>query len=532
MKSAAGFPYSFHLFGNGHHLQFAAACRYEKDIWLAAIQEATSQLPNWKNEPATNLQTTEKEKAPIAAAVFVEEPRDLTCPGLPTIQSMGELEDHDGHTHIPRTYSRPFKTMARLEGSAIRNEQLGLGYVPLSRRSSTASVKAFFAPLPYEPSTRISRPSSQVRQQVDRGLRDVFSDSCIAVRSQAQMRGGELFQVRKKHSSGMSRSNSGLSISTAMNFASKRNSVLVSHKRKGSLENGGLGVTSDPETSTQSVLKIPKRPKSFSARRQHKQPVLILPPPLSTLPVSVETASPEPLSDSPTPSPMPFSQTSSAVSSNVNSALPSPNCETLPLPTPSSQANSMQPTDLIHVRKEEHKPKRARSMVENVRYFFHSRSLSPTPPLSGQTSPTIIVSPTEEDTPNALVQWWRRGSLRRRVRSSPDTPTDESGLVTPAQSSEDSHSTSPSRSSSSVRPDIDQSQSSPIIPTSPSTPRRVAFSEAKPLRRRSLFVPSIRQTPASSQSSEGGLLSPRRSLRNALFSRSNSFTPVDSSNPS
>ncbi|KAK7696169.1 hypothetical protein QCA50_000820 [Cerrena zonata] len=198
----AAFPFSFHLFGNGHHLQFAAACQHEKDIWLAGIQEATSQPPSWQNEPVTNLQTTEKEKVPIAAEVLVEEPHDLTSPGLPTIHSMGEMEDHDGAMQIPRTYSRPFKTMPRLEGSAFRNEQLGSGYVPLSRRSSTASVKAFFAPLSFETSSRISRPSSQVRQQVDHGLHDVFSDSCIAVRSQAQMRGGELFQVRKKYSAG------------------------------------------------------------------------------------------------------------------------------------------------------------------------------------------------------------------------------------------------------------------------------------------------------------------------------------------
>lgn len=428
---------------------------------------------------------------------------------------------------IPRTYSRPFKTMPRLEGSAFRNEQLGSGYTPLSRRSSTASVKAFFA-LSFETSSRISRPSSQVRQQVDHGLRDVFSDSCIAVRSQAQMRGGELFQVRRKHSAGMSRSNSGLSISTAMNFASKRNSVLVSHKRKNSSENGVLGVTSDLENSTPGVLKISRRTKSFSARRQHKQPVLVLPPPLSTLPVSVETASPEPMSESPNPSPMPFSRTSSLISSNVNSALPSPYYETLPLPTP-SHVNSGRSTEMVYVRKDEYKPKRARSMVDNVRYFFHSRSLSPTPPLSAHsTSPTIIVSPLEEDTPSPLVQWWRRGSLRRRVQSSPDTPIEESGHVTPAQSSEDSHSTSQSHSPSQGKIDMEQSQSSPAIPSSPTTPRRVAFSETKPIRRRSLFVPSLRHNPTSPSSSEGALLSPRRSIRNVLFSRSNSFTPVDS----
>lgn len=168
-------------------------------------------------------------------------------------------------------------------------------------------------------------------------------------------------------------------------------------------------------------------------------------------------------------------------------------------------------------------------MVDNVRYFFHSRSLSPTPPLSAHnTSPTIIVSPLEEDTPSPLVQWWRRGSLRRRVQSSPDTPIEESGHVTPAQSSEDSHSTSQSHSPSQGKIDMEQSKSSPAIPSSPTTPRRVAFSETKPIRRRSLFVPSLRHNPTSPSSSEGALLSPRRSIRNVLFSRSNSFTPVDS----
>ncbi|KAK7696170.1 hypothetical protein QCA50_000821 [Cerrena zonata] len=229
---------------------------------------------------------------------------------------------------------------------------------------------------------------------------------------------------------------------------------------------------------------------------------------------------------------MPFSQTSSGVSSNVNSALPSPNYETLPLPTPSSHVQPASPTEIMHVRKDEYKPKRARSMVDNVRYFFHSRSLSPTPHFSGQSSPTIIVSPLEEDTPTPLVQWWRRGSLRRRVQSSPEAPTEDSGLVISVQSSEDSHTTSHSHSSSAVRLDIDQSRSSPTISSTPNTPRRVAFSESKPVRRRSLFASSMRQNSASTQSSETGLLTPRRSLRNVLFSRSNSFTPVDSSNRS
>ncbi|CAL1700187.1 unnamed protein product [Somion occarium] len=521
----AAFPYSFHLCGNGHHLQFAAACHHEKEIWLAGIQDAISQPPNWKNEPVSNLPVGEKEKA---SSVLVEEPQEYNTTPLPTIQSMGELEDHDATAQIPRTYSRPFKTMSRLDGSALRNEQTGSGYVPLSRRSSTASVKAFFAPLTFETSSRISRPSSQVRQQVDHGLHDVFSDSCITVRSQAQMRDGELFQVRKKLHAGMSRSNSGLSISTAMNFATKRryDSVLVSHKRKNSAENCAMDVTSDPENSAKGTLKISKRPRSFSARRQPRQHISILPPDPQSH-TCVEVASPDGLSASPPP----FSQPSSASSSNINSALPSPNDEPLPLPTPPGAYQIMtRASDVLQIRREDYKPKRARSMVDNVRYFFHSRSVSPTPSLSGHESPTIVVASmdTELGSPGGLVQWWRRGSLRRRVQSSPENPTEESSSTTPGQS-DDSHNTAPhDPPPPPLKPDMDQSQSLPIFAGSP---RRVAFTESKPARRRSLFTSSIRREPASPlQSTGSGPLIPRRTLKSVLFQRSHSFTPVDSDN--
>ncbi|KAI0082532.1 hypothetical protein K474DRAFT_531846 [Panus rudis PR-1116 ss-1] len=510
----ASFPYSFHLFGNGHHLQFAASCQAEKEIWMAALQDSLTKPSGWVNEPVASLHTTEKEKVPTSAE---SEAHDFNVYPLPTIQSMSELEDHDA-SHVPRTYSKPYKTMPRLDGSALRQDSQASVFIPLSRRSSTHSVKAFFAPLSFESSTKITRPSSQVRQMVDNALHDVFSENCITVRNQAQVRDGELFQLRKprpQQTAAMSRSNSGLSLTGAMK--KRRDSMLVPSRRKNSVENYMPELASVLIDSEHPTVPMPisRRTKSFSTKRRHKQPMFIV----ATEASIPRTTSPDAMPESP----LAISQCSSATSSNLASALPSPLDTPLPLPLPNApQDQSCQP-EMIHIRKDEYKPKRARSMVDNVRYFFQSRSVSPTP--SPSPSPSLVYSPLDgEDSPGTgLMQWWRKGSFRRRVQSSPETPLDESPASTTAYS-DDTHSSS-IHAIISPPPSItmDQSQSLSTV----ATPRKVAFTDSKPIRRRSLFVSSSRQLPLEPRHPiEPPSLTSRRSLKTVLFHRSNSFTPL------
>jgi len=483
---------------------------------MAAIQDAMSTAPEWKNEPQSSL-----PDAVAATSPTEEEHHEFTATPLPTIQSLSELEGSDAVVppSATKAQSRTFKTLPRMEGSTLRHDGQ-TSTLALSRRSSTASVKAFFAPLSFDISSRIARPSSQVRQQVDHALHDVFSDNCLTVRSQALLREEELFQVRKKPSAGMSRSNSGLSLTSAMKR--RYDSVLVSSRRRSSMDGYGVELVSDSERSTPAILS--RRPKPLGTKRRH-HPSLSLVPSEGPVLAEVDTPalSPDVLPDSPSP----LSNCSSATSSNVGSIVPSPLDASIPLPLSSSSSYHHR-SETLNARTNDFRPKRTRSMVDNVRYFFHSRSVSPTPSSVGYPSPKAAINPLEAD--NGLVQWWRKGSLRRRAQSSPDVPGDgdESPCMTSGPSSDDHHpETAPLHASTLYSTSTQDTGESQTPHTSPPTPRRVAFKDSMPGRRRSSYVPSRYEVkpPVRSDSVPN---TPRKTLKNVLFFRTSSFTPLDS----
>ncbi|KAH8094906.1 hypothetical protein BXZ70DRAFT_896404, partial [Cristinia sonorae] len=485
-----------------------AACQVEKEIWMAAIQDATSMPPEWKNEPVSSL--------PEAILPAAEEHHEFTTTPLPTIQSLSELEGSD--TASPpmtaKPQSRPYKTMPRMDGSALRHESQNSN---LSRRSSTASVKAFFAPLSFDISSRVSRPSSQVRQQVDHALHDVFSDNCLTVRSQALMREEELFQIRKKTPAGMSRSNSGLSLTSAMRR--RYDSVLVSSRRRSSMDGQGA----DPSSDTENGRTISRRALTLGARRrQHPRLSLVSSEGSILAEADPPSLSPDIMPDSPSP----LSNCSSATSSHAGSAMPSPMQGTIQLSLPLESRGKSEPTSMP-IR--DYLPKRTRSMVDNFRYFFHSRSASPTPSSSGFPSPRTVTHTLDPDV-NSLVHWWRRGSLRRRSQSSPDVPNDESACTTPGLSSDDQHILTDDKHSPHMRRRDSAMSHDTDIPRSAPSPRRVAFKESLPFRRRSLYATTRHDhQPHGPVRSDSAPSTPRRSLRTVLFFRSNSFTPLDTS---
>lgn len=500
-------PYAFHLLSADVHLHLAASCQLEKTIWIAAIQDAMSApAPAWANEPVAN---PPPDARPIVTP-YEEQPPDCVAHApLPTIQSMSELEGPEDTTFPAPPVPSPkklAKTMSRVDSAIMRHD-----HSALNRRTSTSSVKAFFSPLTFE--SRVSRPSTQIRQQVEHGLHDVISDTFVTVRNQVRMRDEELFQVRKKPAANMSRSSSGLTLS---GFAPRRryeSTVLISSRRKGSLD-GVPDVISDSEAMNRQ-LTLSQRSKSSVGKRRKRQSLSLVPLAHNfEMEVGV-VRSP----DGSVESPPAMTQSSSAASSNVNSVLPSPLDSNLPLPTPS-------PADTLRYR-----PKRARSLVDNVRSFFHSRSISPTPSAKG--SPKIGSTNLDVDSEphGGLVQWWRKGSLRRRVQSSPEVPSDESAPVTPAASSDDgAYSEMTSHSSTSAMPSPMPHFDAPAE-RQLGTSRRVAFSSVAPVaRRRSLFSSSSRTEGRALPQSEshGSALSRSKTLKNLFhFQRSNSLTPVD-----
>ncbi|KAF9813567.1 hypothetical protein IEO21_05499 [Rhodonia placenta] len=482
-------PFSFHLVGSGHHLQFAAACQSEKVMWMTALQESLTFPANWTNEPASSLQVDDKAHGSFAAE---DGPAEWSTTPLPTIQSLSELEGQeeqsaDGHVR-PRALieNRP-RPSSRLDSMAVKQEHMQVSsFAALSRRSSTASVKAFFSPMSLDTITRIARPSPQVRQHVDHGLHDVFSEKCLAARSQSLLREEDLYQARRRPGTNVSRSNSGLSITGAMGLAARRryDSVLVS-RRKGSLD-GGTEHPTDLEVGGKNLTTLSGKAKSMASKRRKRPLPSVVPAVASNLAkVESEAELDAPKTQSPTgvDSPFPASHCSSTASSNAGSALPSPVDLIVPLPTYAVHDGTLRQSDMLGV--EESKGKRARSMADNVRYFFTSRPASPSSS-SGHHSPTpppTVPLEPEVDPQTSFVQWLRKGSLRRRVQSSPEMPQDEGQPASPGRASEENRGSflvqvSSNKATISLRTDFAFTRFVPL-PAYPSSRVRASLSPSQ-----------------------------------------------------
>lgn len=499
---------------------------------MTALQESLTFPANWTNEPASSLQVDDKAHGSFAAE---DGPAEWSTTPLPTIQSLSELEGQeeqsaDGHVR-PRALieNRP-RPSSRLDSMAVKQEHMQVSsFAALSRRSSTASVKAFFSPMSLDTITRIARPSPQVRQHVDHGLHDVFSEKCLAARSQSLLREEDLYQARRRPGTNVSRSNSGLSITGAMGLAARRryDSVLVS-RRKGSLD-GGTEHPTDLEVGGKNLTTLSGKAKSMASKRRKRPLPSVVPAVASNLAkVESEAELDAPKTQSPTgvDSPFPASHCSSTASSNAGSALPSPVDLIVPLPTYAVHDGTLRQSDMLGV--EESKGKRARSMADNVRYFFTSRPASPSSS-SGHHSPTpppTVPLEPEVDPQTSFVQWLRKGSLRRRVQSSPEMPQDEGQPASPGRASEEN------RGSFLVQVSSNKVQSSASSPGAgdplSGSPRRSSLIDSPLNRRRSLFAPTSRSRDVSPQQEPSGTPAvPRRTLRNVLFfQRSNSFTPM------
>lgn len=379
-------------------------------MWISAFRESLTLPSSWSDEPVSSLQAHGRSDFMVEEGPSEGIP---AVPPLPTIQSIPELQSSADASTL--TVIRNETTLPRVQP---RPDSVNLS-LPPSRRSSTASVKAIFLPA-FESTILIRRSSPPARLQVERGLRDVFSDICLSARFHANTHEEELFQAPKVNRSGFSRSSSGLGMAgmgvAAKNRLTKRESVIV--QRRTSCVDPYVPPPEEVKEIQSGVLKRTSTAKSLANRGQTKKLKIVSIPLIST------EGDVGPGENLPVARPA-LSQCSSVTASNHGSATGSPVIDLAPIHAVPTTANTNLPRqDLLVVHEADYRPKRSRSMVDNVKYIFQSRSTSPA---SSDQSP----SPSLEDSRSqwngslnsGLFKWWP-GTLRRRARSTPG-PSEE-----------------------------------------------------------------------------------------------------------
>jgi hypothetical protein len=414
-RLSALLPSWFRLSSKDHTFEFAASCRREKDIWVNAIRNSSAEEPGWSGDPPTSLQANFRSES-----IALEEiPFEMLSP-LPTIQSIPEL-DVDLDFILPsigETTSLSTPSVAQPSPRAShRVEYLGNTIphtVGPSRRYSGTS--SWTHQVPESSTFHLVRSTASAREQVDRGLLDVFSEQCLTARLHAHAHEEDLFEAQKVSCS-FSRSSSGLTMASAMSVAAKnrltkRESVLVPRRKSFA---DGSGMLSDPENycpTSHPVLPMP------ITKRRHPKKLKIV--------AMAKAASYDGNEDGnelyiDSPSPMSHCSSSASATTPMTPLI-------APLSAPPAVSSMNGRSEFLAVRKEECVPKRSRSMIENVRGFFIPRSTSPTTALTREPSARSSVSNS------SLLRWWSRESLRRRVRSAPDVPDKELPSVHTTQS--------------------------------------------------------------------------------------------------
>ncbi|KAG8218645.1 hypothetical protein J3R82DRAFT_4309, partial [Butyriboletus roseoflavus] len=201
-------PTWFRLSSKTHMFEFAASCRREKDIWVDAIRRAITEEVPWSDEPPSSL------RADFAASLLEDVQFEMITP-LPTIQSIPELDD--------------------VESALLNSGETTLVPTGGAQRFATPSSRGTSPPIPESNTFHLVRSTASAREQVDRGLLDVFSEKCLTARFHAHTHEEDLFEAQRVSRS-FSRSTSALTMASAMSVAAKnrltkRESVLVPRKK-------------------------------------------------------------------------------------------------------------------------------------------------------------------------------------------------------------------------------------------------------------------------------------------------------------
>lgn len=370
----------------------------------AAAESDPAELP-------TSLLDENKEEVVPAPSVAIH---DAPIEGLPTIRSETEhIEDLlESRPRVTKTLSDP-KALSD-DGHFTRTDPR-LQSQLVSRRGSSNSVRAIFSPFLFDHGVRLVRPTTVQRHHTDQGLSDVFSDPCRDARNLAELQNQELFQLPGSVTG--SRSGAGVS-----GLKGRKDSRIFNRRSYGgpSASLSSASAYSPPSTTEKKVKQKKERPSSVAVFTQswfgedlapHSTSTL-QPPNLSPEEDQIRTAPPD----------MTTSLCSSEATSNVGSTLSSP----------AGLTASPLSSSFVHVDRVvtpfgsssevdgDYRPKRSKSMVDNVKSFFtaSSKRLSRHPPTGAgsladslslgrartRSSPTAYLhNPLEHSLPSVTV---------------------------------------------------------------------------------------------------------------------------------
>jgi len=324
----------------------------------ASTQSDPAELPS-------SLLDENKEGVALTPSVTIH---DAPPEGLPTIQSETEhLEDLlASRPGIPKAVSES-KALSD-DGHSIRTDPRSHSQ-PVSRRGSSNSVRAIFSPFLFDSGARLVRPTVLQRHHTDQGLSDVFSDSCRDARNLAELQNQEPFQLPRS----ITRSKSGMAASGSKGRKDSR----IFNRRSYCGPAATLpSCSTNSTTATEKRAKLKKeRPSSVMMFTQSWLGEDSAPHPApASQPSDLTNLTPE---EDEVQTPLPDASTSlcsSEVTSNVGSALSSPTAfKTSTLGSPYIHLETIEGSfESSPEMDRDYRPKRSKSMVDNVKSFFTS----------------------------------------------------------------------------------------------------------------------------------------------------------------
>ena len=350
----------------------------------AAAENGPAELPS-------SLLDEDKEGVVLTPSVTVH---DAPIEGLPTIQSETENIEElmTSRPGISKAVSDS-KTLSE-DGHSARTDPRNNSH-PISRRGSSNSVRAIFSPFLFDSGVRLMRPTAVQRHHTDQGLSDVFSDSCRDARNLAELQSQELFQLPRS----VLRSRSGMAVS---GLKGRRDSRIFNRRSYGvppaALSSSSANLT---PTSMEKKAKLKKeRPSTVMVFTQSWFGEDSTPHSTSSLQApSLTTLSPEEDQIHTAPPDVTSTLCSSGVTSNAESLSTPTELGPSPLGSPYIHVDQLTPSsDSIPDVDKDYRPKRSKSMADNVKSFFtgSSKRLSRYPPTGAVSS--------ADDLPSARVR--------------------------------------------------------------------------------------------------------------------------------
>ena len=325
--------------------------------------------------PSSLLDENKEGAVPTPSVTF----HDARIEGLPTIQSATE--------HIEELLaSRPGTTTAFSDskafsddGHSVRTDPRTHSH-PISRRGSSNSVRAIFSPFLFDYGVRLVRSTAVQRHHTDQGLSDVFSDSCRDARNLAELQNQELFQLPRS----VVRSRSGMTVS---GLRGRRDSRMFNRRSYGGPPAAPSSSSANltPTSTEKRVRQMKERPSSVMVLTQSWFGEDSTPHSTSSLQApGLTVLGPEEDQIRTAPPDVTATSCSSGVTSTAGSTLSTPaGSGPSPLGSPFIHVDRMTiSSESIPGVDKDYRPKRSKSMVDNVKSFFTgpSKRLSRHPP--------------------------------------------------------------------------------------------------------------------------------------------------------